>query len=118
MTLDAAVQNRSVVIELAYMGCSLLGSFLILRWALTRNDTSLKAKARQQKKELAKRWGRKVELDGEFENVIAREVVNPDLIDVTLDDIGGTSELVCEASPPLLSGFLTASPVVSYFCRS
>jgi SpoVK/Ycf46/Vps4 family AAA+-type ATPase len=94
MTLDAAVQNRSVVIELAYMGCSLLGSFLILRWALTRNDTSLKAKARQQKKELAKRWGRKVELDGEFENVIAREVVNPDLIDVTLDDIGGLDHII------------------------
>jgi hypothetical protein len=51
------------------MGCSLLGSFLILRWALTRNDTSLKAKARKQKKELAKRWGRNVELESEFENV-------------------------------------------------
>lgn len=94
MTLDAAVQNRSVVIELAYMGCSLLGSFLILRWALTRNDTSLKAKARKQKKELAKRWGRNVELDGEFENIIAREVVNPDLIDVTLDDIGGLEHII------------------------
>lgn len=94
MTLDAAVQNRSVVIELAYMGCSLLGSFLILRWALTRNDTSLKAKARKQKKELAKRWGRNVELDGEFENIIAREVVNPDLIDVTLDDIGGLDHII------------------------
>ena len=94
MTLDAAVQNRTVVIELAYMGCSLLGSFLILRWALTRNDTSLKAKARKQKKELAKRWGRNVELDGEFENIIAREVVNPDLIDVTLDDIGGLDTII------------------------
>ena len=55
--------------QLSYMGWSLLGSFLILRWALTRNDTSLKAKARQQKKELAKRWGRNVELESEFENV-------------------------------------------------
>ena len=94
MTLDAAVQNRTVVIELAYMGCSLLGSFLILRWALTRNDTSLKAKARKQKKELAKRWGKNVELDGEFENIIAREVVNPDLIDVTLNDIGGLDHII------------------------
>lgn len=94
MTLDAAVQNRTVVIELAYMGCSLLGSFLILRWALTRNDTSLKAKVRKQKKELAKRWGKNVELDGEFENIIAREVVNPDLIDVTLNDIGGLDHII------------------------
>lgn len=94
MTVDAAVQNRSVLTELAYMGCSLLGSFLILRWALTRNDTSLKAKARKQKKELAKRWGRNVELDGEFENIIAREVVNPDLIDVTLDDVGGLDHII------------------------
>lgn len=83
MTLDTAVKNRSVIIEvrflaiyfsravlrsrdarylfqlwptllypaflqLAYMGCSLLGSFLILRWALTRTDSSrtLKAKVR------------------------------------------------------------------------
>jgi hypothetical protein len=71
MTLDTAVKNRSVIIELAYMGCSLLGSFLILRWALTRTDSSrtLKAKSRKQKKELAKRWGKNVELEGEFENV-------------------------------------------------
>lgn len=96
MTLDTAVKNRSVIIELAYMGCSLLGSFLILRWALTRTDSSrtLKAKSRKQKKELAKRWGKNVELEGEFENIIAREVVNPDLIDVTLEDIGGLDDIV------------------------
>jgi SpoVK/Ycf46/Vps4 family AAA+-type ATPase len=92
--MDTAIQNKSVVIELAYMGCSLLGSFLILRWALTRNDNSLRAKTRAQKKEIAKRWGRKIELENEFEQMVAREITNPDNIDCTLSDIGGLDEII------------------------
>ncbi len=94
IAMDTAIQNKSVVIELAYMGCSLLGSFLILRWALTRNDNSLRAKTRAQKKEIAKRWGRKIELENEFEQMVAREITNPDNIDCTLRDIGGLDEII------------------------
>lgn len=94
IAMDTAIQNKSVVIELAYMGCSLLGSFLILRWALTRNDNSLRAKTRAQKKEIAKRWGRKIELENEFEQMVAREITNPDNIDCTLSDIGGLDDII------------------------
>ena len=94
IAMDTAIQNKSVVIELAYMGCSLLGSFLILRWALTRNDTSLRAKTRAQKKEIAKRYGRKIELENEFEQMVAREITNPDNIDCTLSDIGGLDDII------------------------
>ncbi len=94
IAMDTAIQNKSVVIELAYMGCSLLGSFLILRWALTRNDNSLRAKTRAQKKEIAKRWGRKIELENEFEQMVAREITNPDNIDCTLSDVGGLDDII------------------------
>ena len=94
IAMDTAIQNKSIVIELAYMGCSLLGSFLILRWALTRNDNSLRAKTRAQKKEIAKRYGRKIELENEFEQMVAREITNPDNIDCTLSDIGGLDDII------------------------
>jgi SpoVK/Ycf46/Vps4 family AAA+-type ATPase len=83
-------------VQFVYMGLSLLGSFLILRWALNRMDPNkaAKEKAKDRKKQLSKRLGRPINLDGQYEDIIAQEVVNPRQIDVTLQDIGGLDEII------------------------
>jgi hypothetical protein len=49
----------------------MLGSWLILRWALKQMDPNRNAKqmAKERKKELARRLGRPVNLDGQYEDV-------------------------------------------------
>ena len=49
----------------------MLGSWLILRWALKQMDPNKNAKAlaKLRKKELAKRLGRQINLDGQYEDV-------------------------------------------------
>ena len=49
----------------------MLGSWLILRWALKQMDPNRNAKAlaKLRKKELARRLGRPVNLDGQYEDV-------------------------------------------------
>jgi hypothetical protein len=51
----------------------MLGSWLILRWALKQMDPNRNAKqmAKERKKELARRLGRPVNLDGQYEDVSA-----------------------------------------------
>ena len=57
--------------QVGYLGLSMLGSWLILRWALNQMDPNKNAKAmaKLRKKELAKRLGRPVNLDGQYEDV-------------------------------------------------
>ena len=49
----------------------MLGSWLILRWALKQMDPNRNAKAlaKLRKKELARRLGRPINLDGQYEDV-------------------------------------------------
>ncbi|EFN59505.1 hypothetical protein CHLNCDRAFT_19045 [Chlorella variabilis] len=74
----------------------MLGSWLILRWALNQMDPNKNAKAmaKLRKKELAKRLGRPVNLDGQYEDVVAQAVINPAAIDVTLEDVGGLDHII------------------------
>jgi SpoVK/Ycf46/Vps4 family AAA+-type ATPase len=60
--------------QVGYLGLSMLGSWLILRWALKQMDPNKNAKAlaKARKKELAKRLGRPVNLDGQYEDVSGR----------------------------------------------
>ncbi|KAG7672074.1 putative Outer mitochondrial transmembrane helix translocase [Nannochloris sp. 'desiccata'] len=91
-----AQNNKSHIIEFTYMGLSLLGSFLILRWALNRLDPNkaAKEKVKDRKKQLSKRLGRSVNLEGPYEDIIAQEVVNPRQIDITLADVGGLEDII------------------------
>lgn len=51
-------------------------------------------KAKERKKALSKRLGRPVNTDGQYEDVIAQEVVNPAHINVTLRDVGGLDHII------------------------
>ncbi|GAU35161.1 hypothetical protein TSUD_217940, partial [Trifolium subterraneum] len=57
-------------------------------WCLDPNRESSK-KAHEQKKEIAKRQGRPIIQTNSYEDVIARDVINPDHINVEFDSIGG-----------------------------
>ena len=50
--------------------------------------------AKDRKKQLTKRLGRPINLDGQYEDIIAQEVVNPQQIDVTLRDVGGLDDII------------------------
>lgn len=50
--------------------------------------------AKDRKKQLTKRLGRPINLDGQYEDIIAQEVVNPQQIDVTLKDVGGLDDII------------------------
>lgn len=57
--------------QVGYLGLSMLGSWLILRWALKQMDPNRSAKqtAKERRKQLEKRLGRAVKLDGAYEDV-------------------------------------------------
>ncbi|KDD73870.1 AAA+ ATPase, partial [Helicosporidium sp. ATCC 50920] len=96
MTQLAARNSSISIYEVAYLGLSLLGSWLLVRWTVKQLDPTKKnvETAKQKKKALSKRLGRVVNLDGQYEDVIAQEVVNPESISVSLADIGGLDHII------------------------
>ncbi|KAL6769337.1 hypothetical protein ACKKBG_A30615 [Auxenochlorella protothecoides x Auxenochlorella symbiontica] len=96
MAQNTSRNNKSTIFEVSYLGLSLLGSWLILRWALKQMDPTKKnvETAKQRKKALSKRLGRPVNTDGQYEDVIAQEVVNPAHINITLQDVGGLDHII------------------------
>ncbi|KAI3433373.1 hypothetical protein D9Q98_003190 [Chlorella vulgaris] len=91
-----AATHKQTIIEVSYLGLSMLGSWLILRWALKQMDPNHNARAlaKLRKKELAKRLGRPINLDGQYEDVVAQAVINPAAIEVSLEDVGGLDHII------------------------
>lgn len=96
MARSGAASHRQTFLEVGYLGLSMLGSWLILRWALKQMDPNRSAKqtAKERRKQLEKRLGRAVKLDGAYEDVVAQAVINPACIDVSLGDVGGLDHIV------------------------
>lgn len=94
----------------------MLGSWLILRWALKQLDPnkSNRAASKERKKALAKRLGRPVNTDGQYEDIIAQEVVNPALISITLQDVGGLDHVIDD----LKRNIITPMKEPHLFCTS
>eukprot|EP00887_Chlorella_sp_A99_P005614 scaffold1.g5614.t1 len=88
--------NTQKIFEVAYLGLSMLGSWLILRWAIKQMDPHKASKkaAKDRAREISKRIGKTITTDGQYEDVVATEVVNPAAIDVTLADVGGLDHIV------------------------
>ncbi|PSC76681.1 ATPase family AAA domain-containing 1-like [Micractinium conductrix] len=91
-----AASHKQTILEVSYLGLSMLGSWLILRWALKQMDPNRSAKhmAKERRKELARRLGRDIKLDGAYEDVVAQAVCNPKAIDVKLNDVGGLDHII------------------------
>ncbi|GAB4817581.1 hypothetical protein N2152v2_004627 [Parachlorella kessleri] len=56
--------------------------------------TQILVEAQLRKKEIEKRLGRPIQTDGNYEDIIANEVVNPRTISVQLADIGGLDHII------------------------
>lgn len=86
----ANASGRQIAVELVYLGVSLVGSALLMRWVLSHldPDKANKDQARRRKKLVQERLGIRLETSP-YEDVVASEVVNPYEIEVTLSQIGG-----------------------------
>lgn len=82
--------------QIIYLGVSLASSIYLMKWAINQLDPNRPAMeaARRRQKDLERQIGRPLlRLQG-LEASIASEVVNPDNIDITLEDVGGLDTIV------------------------
>ncbi|CAL8471038.1 g10580 [Coccomyxa elongata] len=86
----ANASGRQVAVELVYLGVSLVGSALLMRWVLSHLDPEKanKDQAKRRKRLVQQRLGIRLDTTP-YEDVVASEVVNPYEIEVTLSQIGG-----------------------------
>ncbi|CAL5228726.1 g11911 [Coccomyxa viridis] len=83
-----------VVAELIYMGVSIAASAWVMRWLISAIDPEKenKKRAQQLKKAVQARLGRKIDTNT-YEDYVAMEVINPEHIDCSLDQIGGNERV-------------------------
>ncbi|KAK4273858.1 hypothetical protein QN277_017171 [Acacia crassicarpa] len=91
----AGSSKAKFVQDLFLYAASAAFSCLVLFAGFRRLDSNRRTskKALQHKKEIAKRLGRPVIQTNAYEDVIACDVINPNLIDVEFDSIGGLQKI-------------------------
>lgn len=81
----------AVAVEVGLYAVSALFSYAVLHFGLRAIDPSRKEKdeAKRKKRQLAHRLGKPKLQTNQYEDAIAGDVVNPEHVDTSLDDIGG-----------------------------
>jgi len=101
--MDGAKHNRRIWFELLNQAIAVGGLLLSLKFAMQYLDPykEQREQARKRSAFLKKQLGRSIDLN-EYEQLLAANVMNPEHIDVSMDDVSGLDDIVRELEEKVL----------------
>lgn len=92
-------RKKGVLLDVLWLGIVLASSAGLAKWLMDYMDPmgikAARKKATARKRELYRRLGRWVDTEGQYEDIVAAEmVISPEQIDVALKDVGGLQSVI------------------------